>query len=465
MRPAPLRVEDDDGPTRTSRCNQRKATSTATAGHLGERLAASAETVGREKSSLNSAVFFTVVAVGTAFALFALPSTRRDYRELSIAGFLGAGLIVLAHFWKRFPRHTAFCISLGYVALAALLRDAAGGGSSGFGGLFLLPVLWLALTAGALELAAIVVAVLLAQLVPILAVGAPWYPPSGGRAVVVFTSVAGIAGLMVHRLVEETRRRAALLQVQTAQLEEQNEQLLEVDRMKDELIAVVSHELRTPLTSITGYLEMALDDVERSNVTEQRSHLLIMQRNVDRLVALVNQLLFLARADAHGFTLDRRPVEIAGLMQEAAETARPGAGAKSIDVQLEVGSLPSVLADREEIARLLDNLVSNAVKFTPSGGEVRLRAFRAADHVIVEVTDTGAGIAPDEQTQLFERFSRTKSATENAVPGSGLGLAISQMIAEAHETAIEVESAPGLGSTFRVGLPLAARTTSPLTPS
>jgi len=124
-----------------------------------------------------------------------------------------------------------------------------------------------------------------------------------------------------------------------------------------------------------------------------------------------------------------------------------------------------VLADREEIARLLDNLVSNAVKFTPSGGEVRLRAFRAGNHVIVEVTDTGAGIAPDEQTQLFRRFSRTKSATENAVPGSGLGLAISQMIAEAHETAIEVESGPGMGSTFRVGLPLATRTTSPLTPS
>src|SRR5262249_8602535 len=146
----------------------------------------------------NAVVLFTLVAVATAFALWALPSTRHDYRELCEAALLGAVLITVALLSRRFPTFAPLAISVGYVALAAFLRAAAGGSVSGFGGLFLLPVLWLALIAGTFELVLVLVAVLVAQVIPIVTIGTPWYPASSGRAVIVFTSVATIAGLMVN---------------------------------------------------------------------------------------------------------------------------------------------------------------------------------------------------------------------------------------------------------------------------
>ena len=114
-----------------------------------------------------------------------------------------------------------------------------------------------------------------------------------------------------------------------------------------------------------------------------------------------------------------------------------------------------LLADRPQILRVVDNLVSNAVKFTPDGGSVRLVARREGLAAIVEVTDTGVGISPAEQPDLFNRFYRGTNAIKNAIPGSGLGLAISQVIAEAHGGTIQLESTPDSGSTFRLALPLA----------
>ncbi|HEY3463071.1 MAG TPA: ATP-binding protein, partial [Gaiellaceae bacterium] len=114
-----------------------------------------------------------------------------------------------------------------------------------------------------------------------------------------------------------------------------------------------------------------------------------------------------------------------------------------------------VLADRPQLVRIVDNLVTNAVKFTPDNGTVRLAARAAGDAVVLEVADSGVGIPPGEQPDLFKRFFRGTKAIEGAIPGSGLGLAISQVIAEAHGTTIEIESALGRGSTFRLALPLA----------
>ena len=140
-----------------------------------------------------------------------------------------------------------------------------------------------------------------------------------------FTTVAAITGLMVQRLIEETRRRNAQLQEQadsltrvSAQLAAQNERLLELDRLKDEFVATASHELRTPLTSLSGYLEMSLDPAEGPLSPTRESHLRIVQRNADRLSILVEQLLFLARADSHPLELDRLRVDLAELVTEAA---------------------------------------------------------------------------------------------------------------------------------------------------
>jgi signal transduction histidine kinase len=385
------------------------------------------------------AIPFTLIAIGTAYALLFLPPASIDYREASFAAVLGAVLLALALSWPVVPRIATLGIPIGYIALAALLRDAAGGGSSGFGGLFLLPVLWLAVTAGRRELAAILATMATAQLAPLVIVGSPRYPESGWRGALVFTTVAAITGLMVQRLVDETRRR--------------NERLLELDRLKDEFVATASHELRTPLTSISGYLDMALDPAGGPLSPEREAQLRIVQRNADRLGILVNQLLFLARADSHPLELDRRPVELGEVLTEAAETACPAADAKNIALRVDAGTPQWAPADRQQLLRILDNLVSNAIKFTPEGGTVRLAARANGAVAVLEVADDGVGIAPADQEDLFNRFFRGTNAIEGAISGSGLGLAISRVIAEAHGGTIEVESAPGAGSTFRVALP------------
>jgi signal transduction histidine kinase len=388
---------------------------------------------------------FTLIAVATAFALLFLPTGQLDYREVAGAATFAAALLVLALCWPFVPRLATIGIPIGYIVLAALLREAAGGSTSGFGGLFLLPVLWLAVTAGRLELAAILTTMALAQTMPLKLIGAPQYPESGWRGALVLTTVAAITGLMVQRLVDETRRR-------TAQLADQNERLLELDRLKDEFVATASHELRTPLTSLSGYLEMSLDPAEGPLSPTREGHLRIVQRNANRLTVLVDQLLFLARADSQPLELDLRSVDLGGILQEAAETARPAASAKNIALIVEADPPQRALADRLQLLRIVDNLVTNAVKFTPHGGTVRLAARSEGRTAILEVTDTGHGIPAAEQPDLFSRFSRGTNAIEEAIPGSGLGLAISKVIAEAHGTNIQLESTPGTGSTFHLAL-------------
>jgi two-component system phosphate regulon sensor histidine kinase PhoR len=201
---------------------------------------------------------------------------------------------------------------------------------------------------------------------------------------------------------------------------------------------------------------MALDPAEGPLSPTRESHLRIVQRNANRLGVLVDQLLFLARSDSHPLELDRQPVELGEVLEEAAETARPAASAKNIELVVAAESGQLVLADRHQLLRIVDNLVTNAVKFTPDGGTVLLAARGEGDTAVLEVTDNGVGIPTAEHAELFNRFFRGTNAIHKAVPGSGLGLAISQVIAEAHGTTIEVESTAGSGSTFR----LAFRTTS-----
>jgi signal transduction histidine kinase len=416
----------------------------------------------RAKRAPEHAVKFTLIAVVTAYGLLFLPTgIRLEYGDVWVAALLSAALLGLTLFWSTFPRLATLAIPVGYIVLAAFLREAAGGAASGFGGLFLLPVLWLAVTAGRRELAAILVAMVAAQAIP-LALGGPHYPASGWRGALVLTTVAAVTGLMVQRLSADARRRTTLLQEQTdwltrasAQLAAQNERLLELDRLKDEFVATASHELRTPLTSLSGYLEMSLDPAEGSLSPTRESHLRIVQRNANRLTALVDQLLFLARADSHPLELDRHPVDLEEILNEAVETARPAATAKNISLVVTGDPLPDVPADRPQLLRVVDNLVANAVKFTPDGGTVRLRARREGDSAVLEVTDTGLGIPRAEQSELFKRFFRGTNAIEKAIPGSGLGLAISRVIAEAHGGTIQLDSTPGVGSTFRLVLPLA----------
>ncbi len=281
-------------------------------------------------------------------------------------------------------------------------------------------------------------------------------------AVAIALGAGVLCGLVLLRLtsvihaVDKLRdtERLARAEAETAQrlLTEQNERLREADRLKDEFVALISHDLRTPLTSITGYVELALEeDLE----DEVRGFLQIVARNAERLLVLVNDLLFVARLQAGELSLEPDDVELADVVHDAVTALEPRAAAKGITLTCVLDAVPAVHADRGRVQQVLDNLVSNAVKFTPEGGSVHVSLGQQNGLVRLEITDTGIGISAADQRRLFQRFFRAESAVERHLPGTGLGLYISRVIAEAHEGSLSVRSELGRGSTFTLELPVA----------
>jgi signal transduction histidine kinase len=254
--------------------------------------------------------------------------------------------------------------------------------------------------------------------------------------------IAVITGLL--------RRR---VETQLAETLAKNERLIEADRLKDEFLATISHELRTPLTSIRGYLDLTLEDEERRLSSEQRSFLEVIDRNSARLLQQVTDLLLVAQIQAGTISVDRRQLDLAELGEAAIGRHGTAASAHGVSLSLETLPLQPVAGDPTRIAQLLDVLLSNAIKFTPDGGSVRLQIRPVAEGVEIEVADTGVGVADSDRQRLFERFYRASGVTDRAVPGTGIGLTIARGIAEAHDGSIECTSVEGVGSTFRVVLP------------
>jgi signal transduction histidine kinase len=226
----------------------------------------------------------------------------------------------------------------------------------------------------------------------------------------------------------------------------------ELDRMRDAFVATVSHELRTPLTSISGFLEMMQEEEQALGESGKR-YLDVIRRSTERLHALVEDLLLIAQIEAKRIELDLLPVDVVELATAAVEGQRPAADEKGVTVEVVADHPPIVRADRIRLTQVLDNLVSNAVKFTNAGGTVRVHVSGKADAVELVVADTGVGIPPDEQGQLFSRFFRASTATQHAIPGTGLGLSISRALVEQHGGTISVESAVGRGTQVTVLLP------------
>jgi PAS domain S-box-containing protein len=226
----------------------------------------------------------------------------------------------------------------------------------------------------------------------------------------------------------------------------------EADRMKNEFFALVSHELRTPLTSIVGYLDLVLDEADVDAQTRQ--FLTVVERNSRRLLRLVGDLLFVAQIEGGETSLDVGAMDLGIVAAESVEAAAPRAREAAIELVLDADKLPVIQGDAGRMAQAIDNLVSNAIKFTPDGGQVRVALRMQDGSAVVEVSDTGIGIPPAEQQRLFDRFFRSSVATERAIQGVGLGLTIVKAIVEGHDGSIEVESAEGEGTTFRAYLPL-----------
>jgi PAS domain S-box-containing protein len=232
---------------------------------------------------------------------------------------------------------------------------------------------------------------------------------------------------------------------------------VESERLKEEFFALVSHELRTPLTSIVGYLDIVRGG-EAGELSEQQARFLdVIDRNAQRLVRLVGDLLFVAQVEAGTLSLERGEVDLAAVAGESVEAARPRAMARGVSLALEAEPVELHGADADRLGQLIDNLISNAVKFTPSEGRVEVRVGQRDSTALVEVADTGVGIPVAEQERLFERFYRSPQASAEAVPGIGLGLSICEAIVDGHGGTISIDSEVGTGTTFKVALPLDAQ--------
>jgi signal transduction histidine kinase len=274
----------------------------------------------------------------------------------------------------------------------------------------------------------------------------------GAISALVLVRLTSLFGVL-DRFREQERRSRLEVEAAHVQLREQNEQLQELDRLKDELIGLISHDLRTPLTSILGYVELLEADLLGPLTDEQRSGLEIVSRSSQRLLKLVNDLLFVARLQVEGLTLRVERVNLAAIIRGTIDSLRPRADAKKIDLSIDTPAQASLDGDPDRLAQLLDNLVSNAIKFTPEAGSVRVHLTRDSTNLHLDVADTGIGIPAADQPHLFDRFYRSSNAIAQQIPGTGLGLHITQAIVTAHHGHIRVNSQEGHGTTFHIDLP------------
>jgi PAS domain S-box-containing protein len=251
--------------------------------------------------------------------------------------------------------------------------------------------------------------------------------------------------------ITERRELAEQREQMLEQQREQVEQLRELDRMKEELSAVVIHELRNPLGVIRGYTEMLLDNPRLDDLG--RRHASVVERTTGHLQGLVDDLLDLARLDAGHIDIEPLPMPVGRLVHDVVDNHRPGAYAKRLTITERLDTHLPVLGDAQRLRQALDNLMSNAIKYTPEDGTVTVVAQEADDRVVIEISDTGIGIPPEQYPHLFSRFFRASNATAKGIKGTGLGLAVTKAIVEAHHGTLIAHPSPAGGTTFTISLP------------
>ncbi|PSL38660.1 signal transduction histidine kinase [Labedella gwakjiensis] len=227
---------------------------------------------------------------------------------------------------------------------------------------------------------------------------------------------------------------------------------------RDDFVASVSHELRTPLTSVLGYLDLVVDS---QGIDEEARRLVgIALDNSERLLQIVSDLLVTVSADSHRFVMHFAPCEVTAIATQSLEAARVASQARGIGVDVRSSGDVVVMGDAFRLRQVMDNFVSNAIKYNNDGGSVVVTVTDAGDDARITVRDTGRGMRPDEQERLFERFYRADSVRQTSIHGTGLGLNIAREIIEEHGGTVAVESEPGVGTTFTVTLPKERRDTA-----
>jgi signal transduction histidine kinase/CheY-like chemotaxis protein len=231
----------------------------------------------------------------------------------------------------------------------------------------------------------------------------------------------------------------------------------EVDRMKTEFVSLVSHELRTPLTSIKGYTELVLDGDAGEINEEAQEYLGIVFSNAERLVALVNDLLDLSRIESGRIQIKSEPVDLNEIIQTVVVSMQQKIKEKGQSLEVVIDpQATQVVGDKDKLIQALTNYVSNAYKYSPAGGDIRIQVSKQDDFARVSVRDTGYGISPEDQARLFTRFYRVDNSMTREIGGTGLGLSIVKQLIELQGGEVSVESAPNEGSTFSFSVPLSA---------
>ena len=244
------------------------------------------------------------------------------------------------------------------------------------------------------------------------------------------------------------------VQERTQELAKANAELLTLNKAKSAFVSAVSHELRTPLAAIKGYAALLGAGQFGALVKAQSERLAKIEKHVDILTQLINNLLDIARIESGRVTMEKRPIPVEELLASAYDLVRPQLEAKRLRYTLDLDGVKQLVGDPQHLQRVFINLFSNAIKYTPEGGSIRVGLKREGDAVLAAVSDTGCGIAQDELPKLFQEFYRCADPINQQVRGTGLGLALVKRIIEAHQGRIWVESAPGKGSTFTFQLPL-----------
>ena len=231
---------------------------------------------------------------------------------------------------------------------------------------------------------------------------------------------------------------------------------IELDEMKNDFVRMVSHELRSPLGAIKQQHAVILDGLAGDLTEKQRELLTRAHGKIQGLLDLINDLLDLAKMEAGHGQLEQVPLALGEVLTDLVELLRAKAEEQGVHLKLEVpGDLSLIRADRRSLDEVFTNLVANAINYSPDGGDVKVTALSHGDYVEVLVADQGVGIDPEEITKIFDKFYRVKHPKTRQVIGTGLGLSLVKGLIEAHRGSVEVESRLGLGSTFRVLLPIA----------
>ena len=227
-----------------------------------------------------------------------------------------------------------------------------------------------------------------------------------------------------------------------------------MDQMKSDFVSMVSHEIRSPLTTILSQIKILLDGLAGELAPRQAEILGRMSLKINGLVEMSNELLDISRIEAGLIVQNRKELQLMDILDELVKFFQPRAKEKNISLNLKKTDLPVIHADAKNMEEVFSNLITNALIYTPEGGEVTIAGAVKGDFVVINVADTGYGIAEDEIPRIFERFYRSKTEKTRNIIGTGLGLPIVKSIVEAHNGAVNVKSKEGAGSTFYVRLPI-----------